>query len=191
MYAVEEGLKSHASGYCSCYQQPGTLSIHAPTSWAAVPWGQPLPETRYLALQTSSFSRPDNDSHAKSLASMCLNGCTGLVWGKKITAHLWVQQGCAWSYKSKSNQWKIHNSVSCWIFISMLCNCISINNCVQYATIMTSIRSFLEKIRPQTLYCTDPNFFFPFSFSFYFFCLSLLFYLFIYFFFGKLSNLQQ
>lgn len=28
---------------------------------------------------------------------------------------------------------------------------------VQYTTIMTSIRNFLEKIRLQTLYCTDPN----------------------------------
>lgn len=44
----------------------------------------------------------------------------------------------------------------------MLCDCISINNCVQYTTIMTSIRSFLKKIRLQTLYCTDPNFFFFF-----------------------------
>lgn len=83
------------------------------------------------------------------------------------------------------------NSASCWIFISMLCNCISINNCVQYTTIMTSIRSFLEKIRLQTLYCTDPNIFFSFfnlSFFVFFHFLSLSY---LFFFFWKLSNLQQ
>lgn len=100
--------------------------------------------------------------------------------------------------KLKLQEWKQfkgkyqQNSVSCWIFISMLCNCISINNCVQCTTIMTSIRSFSEKIRLQTLYCTDPNFFFLFFFSLCFLSFTFIFFFFFLFLlFLKLSNLQQ
>lgn len=106
--------------------------------------------------------------HAKPSTSTCLKGCTELAPKNPKTASLWVQQRCALHYSTESSQRKNANTtVSCWIFISMLCNCISINNHVQYITIMTSIRSFSEKIRLQTLYCTDPNNFFFYFLNFF------------------------
>lgn len=111
--------------------------------------------------QPCTSPRPNCSSSCKTLHQKCLKGCTELAPQNTKTASLWVQQRCALQHSSESSSRKNANTtVSCWIFISMLCNCISINNCVQYITIMTSIRSFSEKIRLQTLYCTDPNNFF-------------------------------